>query len=267
MNRLPDHGEYSRYIRHGCRCQTCRDGVRSYRLRLSYDRSNGRRRRIGSTQARIHLERLVARGWTQAQIAAATGLNQATISLVLHRTAAQVLCRTAAAILDVRLDQPAPVPRGLVDATGTRRRLQALMVLGYTLPEMARRVGAGASSLEQTVDGRWERVRTLTATNVARVYRQLSTTPAPPTRTAEQARNQAMELGWHGPMAWADIDNPQCVPDPAEPPAPRHVHADDVAELAGRGLDDEEIGRRLGVSPRTVLRARAAHNIPVGAAA
>jgi DNA-binding NarL/FixJ family response regulator len=102
---------------------------------------------------------------------------------------------------------------------------------------------------------------------VARVYRQMSTAPAPQSRFAEQARNDAMARGWHGPMAWADIDDPACVPDPDAPTAPRHVHADDVAELAARGLDDEEIGRRLGVSPRTVLRARAAHQIPAGVAA
>lgn len=263
MSALPDHGTYSRAIMHSCRCRTCD----SYRLRRRYDEINGVPRRVDSTQTRAHLERLIARGWTQDQIAAAAGLNQATVSVVLSGRFPMVQRRTATAVLDVRLDQTPPIPRGLVDATGTRRRLQALMVLGYTLPDIARRTAVRESSLQQTAEGRWEKVRSLTATKVARVYRQLSTSPAPATRTAEQARNHAMTQGWHGPMAWADIDDQTCQPEPCEPGAPGHVHADDVAELVRRGLDDQQIAQRLGVSPRTVLRTRAAHNIPAGVAA
>ncbi len=264
---LPEHGTYSRYIKHGCRCDDCRNAARAYRRRLGYDHSNGIRRRIDSTQVRGHIERLTARGWTQEQIAAAAGVNQTTVSGIMSRPGSQVRRSTAAAIFDVRLDQLAPVPRGLVDATGTRRRLQALMALGYPIPEVARRVGAGESSLQQTVEGRWARIKSVTATKVARVYRHLSTVPAPPSRFAEQARNEAMANGWYGPMAWDDIDDPECVPDPSAPAAPMSVHPADVAELAAQGLDDHAIGRRLGVSPRTVLRARHAHSIPAGAAA
>ncbi|MFD4257765.1 hypothetical protein ACFWR9_09035 [Streptomyces sp. NPDC058534] len=264
---LPGHGEYSRYIRHGCRCERCRAAGRSYRLRLAYDHTNGVRRRIDSTQVRVHIERLTARGWSQDQIAAAAGVNQATVSVIMSRPESQVRRSTAAAIFEVHLDQVAPIPRGMVDATGSRRRLQALMALGHTVPDIARQVGVGESSLQQTVDGRWSRIKSVTATKVARVYRQLSITPAPESRFAEQARNDAMAKGWYGPMAWADIDDPACVPDPNEPVAPVSVHPADVAELAAQGLDDQAIGRRLGVSPRTVLRARTAHGIPAGVAA
>lgn len=263
---LPNHGTYSRYIRHACRCELCRAAARNYRRRLGYDRVNGIQRRIDGTQTRVHLERLIARGWTQKQIAAAASLNNATVSEALAGRYATVHRNTAAAILNIALDQTPPVPRRIVDATGTRRRLQALMVLGHTMADVARRAGVGVSSLQQTADGRWDTIRATTAAKVARVYRQLSTTPAPRTLWSEKSRNHAMARGWHGPMAWADIDDPRCVPDPDEPTAPRHVHADDVAELAARGLDDEEIGRRLRVSARTVLRARAAHGILVGVA-
>jgi transcriptional regulator with XRE-family HTH domain len=255
---LPDHGTYSRYIGHACRCEPCREAGRTYRRRLGYDRVNGVSRRVDPTQTRNHAERLTARGWTQTQIAAAAGLNSAQISEVLSGRYATVRRRTAAAILNIPLDAAPPIPRRVIDATGTRRRLQALMVLGHTLPEIAAQSGAGVSSLQQTVDGRWNRIHATTAGKVARVYRQLSLHPAPPARWAEQARNNAMANGWHGPMAWEDIDDPACVPDPDVPTAPAHVHPDDVAELVGQGLSDVEIGRRLGLSPRTVLRARTA---------
>ncbi len=259
--KLPDHGTYSRAVIHKCDCV---NGCHSYRIRRAYDRSNGVTGRVDATQVRVHLERLIARGWTQDQIAAATDLNQATVSIVLSGQYKGVHKRTAAAIFDVRLDQTPPIPSGLVDATGTRRRLRALAALGYNLTDIARHVGVPQSSLHQTLEGPWERVRTTVATKVARTYRQLSTRPAPSGRHAEQARNAAMERGWHGPMAWDDIDDPACKPDRDGPVAPCHVHADDVAELAALGLDDAEIGRRLNVSPRTVLRARAAHGIPAG---
>lgn len=260
---LPPHGTYSRAVIHKC---DCRNGCHSYRMRRAYDRSNGVSGRTDATQVRVHLERLIARGWTQDQIAAASGLNQATISIILSGQYKGVHKKTAAAIFDIRLNQTPPIPRGLVDATGTRRRLQALAVLGYNLTDVARQSGVAQSSLQQTLKGDWGRVRTLVATRVARVYRQLAMRPAPASRSAEQSRNQAMILGWHGPMAWADIDDPACRPDPGEPAAPCRVHADDVAELAAAGLDDGAIGRRLNASPRTVLRARAVYGIPSGVA-
>lgn len=267
VRALPDHGEYSRYARHGCRCDRCRAAGRSYRLRLGYDHANGTRRRIDGTQTRVHIERLVARGWTQKQIAAAAGLNQSSVSVVRSRPDTQVHRDTAAAILAIRLDQQPPIPRGLIDATGTRRRLQALMVLGHTTAAVARRISVPEVSLQQVIEGRWATIKIATAAKVTHAYRDLSLRPAPPSRFAEQACNQAMVRGWYGPMAWADIDDPACVPDPNEPAAPASVHPRDVAELAAQGLDDAAIGRRLRVSPRTVLRARVVHGIPAGVAA
>lgn len=264
---LPAHGTYSRYGRHGCRCNACREAGRTYRRLLGYDRVNGIARRIDPTPTRTHAELLIARGWTQAQISVAAGLNSAQVSEVLAGKYATVRRRTADAILSVPLDATPPIPRRIVDATGTRRRLQALMVLGHTLPDIAHRAGVGASTLQQIARGKWVQIRATNAAKVTRVYRELSLVSAPPSLHAEKARNDAMANGWHGPMAWDNIDDPACVPDRDAPTAPQHVNADAVAVLVGKGLDDAEIGRRLGLSPRTVQRARTAHNIPAGVAA
>lgn len=238
----------------------------NHQLRRAYDRANGVSRRIDNTQTRNHIEQLIARSWTQDQIAAAAGLNQATVSVILSGRFTGVRRSTAAAILAIRLDQTPPIPRGFTDATGTRRRLQALMVLGYTVPDVARRAGVSPSTLHEAAEGCWKMIQTPTAAKVARVYRLLSVRPAPRTRAGEQARNLAMARGWYGPMAWDDIDDPACEPDRCGPVAPGHVHAEDVAELAAQGLDDVRIAVRLNVSPRTVLRARTVHNIPAGVA-
>jgi hypothetical protein len=76
-----------------------------------------------------------------------------------------------------------------------------------------------------------------------------------------------MAEGWHGPMAWDCIDDPACEPEPTMPGAPSSVHPDDIRELAAFGFSDLEIGLRLRVSPRTVLRARIAYDIPAGVTA
>lgn len=239
----------------------------SQKMLRAYDRSNGVRLRVDATQTRAHLQRLTARGWTYQQIAAATGLDSSTFGIILSGRYRKVAHHTATAVLNIRLDQTPPIPRGLTNATGTRRRLQALMVLGYPLPGIAQQVGVAYSNLLETANGTWSTIRTPTAQKITVLYRRLSLTPAPPTRTAELARNEAMKRGWHGPLAWDDIDDPACEPESCQVTEPGHVHPDDVAELAGRGLDDREIGRRLGVSDRTILRARAAHNIRAGVAA
>ncbi|NJP70405.1 helix-turn-helix transcriptional regulator [Streptomyces sp. C1-2] len=238
----------------------------SRRLRDAYQRSQGLTVTIDGTQTRVHIERLTARGWTQRQIAHAAGLNATTLNAIVTGKSRKVRRENAAAVLSIRLDSKPTLPRGYVDATGTRRRLQALMVLGYPVSLVALKAGLGRSTLHPAVDGTWATVHSSTAARVARVYRNLCLHPSPRGPRAEQARNEAAANGWHGPMAWEDIDNPACQPDPGGPVAPRHVHPDDIAELAARGLDDAVIGQRLKVAPRTVLRARTAYGIPAGVA-
>lgn len=248
------HGTYTRAIAAKCDCKPCT----SFRIRRAYERSNNIPRRIDATQPRTHLERLIARGWTQDQIAAASGLHQATISIVLSGRFKGVQRTTAAAILNIRLDQTPPIPRGFVNATGTRRRLQALMTLGHTLPDIARRSHIINRGLYEIVDGRWETVRLATANAVASAYRELSQHPAPRTRFAEQARTMAASRGWHGPMAWDDIDDPHAQPQDVhdEHDVKRNALAElrrqEVEHLAGFNVPADEIAARLGMAFSTV---------------
>ncbi|TDC82416.1 hypothetical protein E1193_11740 [Micromonospora sp. KC606] len=102
-----------------------------------------------------------------------------------------------------------------VDGTGTRRRLQALAVLGWRWTDIADRFGIA-----------WQPVQRLallnrlvhvdSAARVAAVYRELSVRAGPSPITARRS----VAKGWHGPMAWADIDDPTCEPDTADPDAP-----------------------------------------------
>jgi hypothetical protein len=109
----------------------------------------------------------------------------------------------------------------LVDATGTRRRLQALAAIGWPPRALAERLGIQPDNIL-----RRHRVRVGTARLVAAVYDQLSMTPGPDTRSAAAARRR----GWAPPLAWDD----DSIDDPAARP-----HADGE----GRAADDPVIDK------------------------
>lgn len=88
-----------------------------------------------------------------------------------------------------------------VDATGTRRRIHALMALGWPSREIAARCGwtTGEAVLEVS---RRNWVQTKTAETIARVYDHLSMTLGP----SDATRRRAIAKGWAPPLAWDCID-------------------------------------------------------------
>lgn len=101
----------------------------------------------------------------------------------------------------------------LVDATGTRRRLQALAVLGYGSNQVVARMRCGSPTYLSAVrQGDKQVVPEQLAREVARVYRMLSKASRPP-RHATLA-HKVRTAGWVGPHAWAgvDIDDPDTAP-------------------------------------------------------
>lgn len=104
-----------------------------------------------------------------------------------------------------RTDQPLIIP-----ATGTHRRIQALMCLGWSMADIARLLGDRGSNVRRIM-----RSPTITrrfATRFARVYDELSwQVPAPTTQyrraSITRAKGIAARNGWHPPLAWNDIDN------------------------------------------------------------
>lgn len=117
------------------------------------------------------------------------------------------------------------------DATGTRRRLQALSAIGWPLRDLVRRIG-WTGNPGPIMWGASNRVHRHTADAVAQIYSELSDTPGP----SNKARAAAKRAGYVPPAAWDNID------DPAEQP-----------NLGGPGddiLDEEAIRRVLaGTAP------------------
>ena len=153
--------------------------------------------------------------------------------------------RVAAAILavDPSLDNAAATAR--VDATGTRRRLQALVFAGWPLPIMQQRLGLV----------RLDRVLaagTVTAAT-ARAVRAFYDTywdhpPAVSTpqdrRAVTLARARAARDGFLPALTWDDdtIDDPRTVPDP---PAARPQQPSAASSASGGRRDAGQARRHL----------------------
>lgn len=159
-----------------------------------------------------------------------------------------------------------------VDSTGTRRRLQALSRLGWRWRDMGDRLGVSWQAVQNIALGRRELVHVDTVALVRALYRELCERPGPSRITARRA----VAKGWHGPLAWADIDDPACQPDPAGPDAPvvdewavteamagrlesSRLAEADVAEAVRRlldgGLTRGQVRYRLRVTNAAVNRA------------
>jgi hypothetical protein len=160
-----------------------------------------------------------------------------------------------------------------VDATGTRRRIQALAAIGWSMAEQSRRLGQTTTFMHAVTERSW--VWPETAEKVRALYDELSMVPGDGVR----ARNEARKRGWPVPLQWDDdrIDDPTYNPAGTSR-APKSVddvaieramagdrvhlrpveRAEAVRRMTASGLSAAEIAVRLGVSDRTVDRWRAA---------
>lgn len=149
---------------------------------------------VGPTQA--HVAALLALRWSYSAISSRTGLSRATIRDT--RVVTKVQRSTETAILSVPLI-PYAGKNVLVDATGTRRRIEALAYLGHPLNSYEHRLGRCQG-----------RVSAHIAAAMKRVYRELENTIGP----SDLARKRALKRGFAGPAAWdgRDMDDPRARP-------------------------------------------------------
>ncbi|MFI8448199.1 hypothetical protein [Streptomyces erythrochromogenes] len=242
----PQHGERRCYLR-GCRRPECVRADSHYKKRLYAEHSRGERRLHDTTQARAHMDRLFAHGWRQADIARASGIDPAKLSLIVLGQA-QTHRRTVLAILSIPIG---PAARATdTDATGSRRRLQALATLGHSWLAIKAQTGITEDRLGDIARGLASRIKPLEAQLIAKAYKGLSIKPGPRRQVASCARRK----GWHGPLAWDDIDDPAAEPEQAAPYSPPAGNGRDSLRMAelkhllALGESEAAIAKQMGAS-------------------
>ncbi|MEU3704835.1 hypothetical protein AB0E82_21405 [Streptomyces anulatus] len=261
------------YVNERCRCEPCTAANREAENRRNRLSAYGRwEPYVDAEPAREHSRFLMRRGMEIAHIAQLSGQAYSTVDHLLNGRPAQqrpptlrLRPATSTAILAVPADLDLIRGATKMDATGTRRRLQALVRRGWPLARLARELGMHPANFGPMM--RSSRVRADTARAVRRLYDRLwNADPADhgvEQRNISRATNHALARGWVPAAAWDDdtIDAPDADFDLGAL-VPRHLAlAEDADWLAEEhGYSRRHAADRLGVAKNTldqsITRAR-----------
>jgi hypothetical protein len=218
----PAHGTRACYLK-GCRRPECR--AAAYAAKISRERAIVRGDWAPFTDAgpvREHVAALIAAGLTEKNVADLAGVAPGCMFHLLHGSPARRVRReTARAILAVAPPAVALPAAGEIDATGTRRRVQALVACGWPQAWLARELGVKPANLSAMMRGfrGQSLVRASTAAAVRALYDRLWDVPPPqntPRAVADVGRARALAAakGWVPPLGWDDdkIDDPSARP-------------------------------------------------------
>lgn len=254
-----DHG-YARYKLDGCRCNRCGWAVAQYNdAREQAMRRGTWQPWTDATPVREHLKRLQGCQLGLRSIAAAAGVDRKRLQAITtgrteRGTGPQEKVRPAlaAAILAVEPTLDNLGAATVIGSTGTRRRLQALIVAGWPQGQLAVRLGMTPANFGTTLRG--ERVVVRTARAVKALYDDLwNTDPAAGGASpggVTRARRYAAARRWAPVGAWDDdtIDDPSAVPALGGKGLRRAAIVEDARFLAKQDFTREQAAARLGVS-------------------
>jgi hypothetical protein len=285
------HGTRAAYVKDRCRCTDCTAANTAASRTATRERIYGRwQPYVDAGPVCEHIAALRAAGIGVERIAHLAGLSVSHIRELAEdgrgdsSATRRVRPSTATRILAISINDAHRAPHSRIDATGTRRRLQALIAIGWPTELLAAQLSRRTTSLCRSMTG--ESVTARTAHDVAALYERLWNT-SPPAATGEQraavdaAQAHAAGQGWLPPLAWDNLDT-----DPTPPPAIAgasqrndldeiaveralagdHITYDDlttveqqevVRRLTARGSSIRDIAAQLGTTKRTVSRRRA----------
>jgi len=144
----------------------------------------------------------------------------------------------------------------MVPILGTRRRVQALVAIGYTFGQISAELGVAHDVARSWAVMPRQRVFVRTAERVAEVYERLSMRPKTGWK-ADQQRRLAARRGWAPPLAWDDIDT-DARPADAYKPIERRRDAETIAEwehLRTLGVSLDQAASQLGITAASLQRA------------
>lgn len=268
--QAPHHDTLTCYTNYRCRRPECVE------RKNAWMRDRDRALRAGTwqplhdaTPVRDHLRTLLNSGLTQQRIAALAGVPHQSITDLIrgrsnrshrrglrHRTTPEF----AAKILAV---DPAESP-ARVDATGSQRRIRALVAAGWPLLHIGHQLDLNPQRPEQIL--RQERVYATTRDVITGGYaRLIAVRPerrGVPKDKARWSRERARASRWPGPAYWDQF--PGAIDDPHFQPLYRVTRAEILAEdarwLIAYGLDRTAAAERLGVDKSYLDRALAQYH-------
>ena len=222
---------------------------------------------VDATQARQHIHRLQRADMSAEATARAAGVSVHSVLDILrpHPTKRRgrrrrITPSVEAKILSVRAGDHVS---GRINATGTIRRVQALVARGWPVSHIARRAGLSSENAHDLLNR--PRVYVTTARAIAAVYDRLRTRQPEKYGVSKThvvvARNRAARAGWPPPAYWdrqpGAIDDPEFVPEYGK--TRLEITAENARWLMASGMDRAAAARQLGVDKSYVDRALAAH--------
>src|SRR5690606_16440081 len=192
----------------------------TYKKKWLLDRELGRRRTVPAQPVRDHIHQLREHGWTLRGIADAAQLGPTTTHVIAHGTQTTVRALTAQRILALRPESinTRPNQDGFVPATGTRRRIRALLALGWPHTELHARSGV-RTSVTLNPAGEWVSRARADALPALSTALALAPSPPPPPRTASSPPPPPAAAS--APSSPSAGPTPNYTPDPASaPPSP-----------------------------------------------
>ncbi|MEI4273910.1 hypothetical protein TEK04_19490 [Klenkia sp. LSe6-5] len=284
-----EHGTRLAYALDRCRCLPCSAANSAYEGARARAKAYGRPTTtwVDAGPARVHVEQLQAAGLGWKRVAAVAGVHGSAVSRLIYGRKREngkqeppprrIKGDVARALLAVPIPAPDQLLGGAkVDGTGTRRRLQALVAIGYPLSRLAGRLGMEPGNFSRVIAA--DVVVASTHRAVAALYDELWDQPQHAGCGATRARRRAEHEGWPPPAAWDDdtIDDPAAGPhlDDDDQDVVDELVLDRIAEgawtpvrgatahaavhlLAERGISAAETADRLSLDERQVQRLRA----------
>lgn len=236
-----DHVAHYACYRRGCRRDECRTADRIYRKQYELRRLRGIPSHIPGPVVAAHLRLLTDSGRTIRSTSGEARVSERAIGYILNGQANVTRAKALALLAVQPLDE---APR--VDPTGSIRRIQALVAIGWPIVWTAAQTGYHPSYLFNIIAGRVPTIPRPVAHRFTALYREYSHRPGP----SEYARSIARRNGWHGPLAWDAIDDPNEKPEVEETRVLNfheraQLRREEIEHLAWCGHEPEEILDRL----------------------
>ena len=244
------HGILTSYSKHGCRCDPCRAAAAKASKAWRRDNYLGVVKLVDAQPLKDHVAMLMAAGMSFRAISLTAGYTSRN-ALADSMTRSRVRPATLARILAVN-PQRDNRRDGYVDATGSRRRLQALAVNGWPTRNLAAQLGHNhPTTVQDIAAGKTPTIRLRTMEAIRDLYEQLWDQSGPSQRTASIAKAK----GWLPALAWDDdlIDRPEHRADDVRrrgvSGGGSGITLEDIEDARAQGYGTaEQIGWRLGVS-------------------